>query len=481
MDRHALLEAAARAQAVGEDGHRGNQRVVEQLRFMNGVLASGTVDRQAVVELCTVAGWTPAIACGLACEADTPHVLSALLDKFQLPVNSADASTSLNLTPLTRAAFHGSTTCVALLLGRGADVNLGCSVRRQQSPERVETYRPLFAAAEVGHVAVCRQLIDAGAMLNDRSLVTECTALHAAAAEGHVGVVALLVQRGADTRVADVQMQTPIMHACLKQQVLVVKVLMPHADLAQVDDRGVCLLHNAAGSGGTAVLEAVLPRYVEVGAVDTPRGVDRSKPNASTGSTPLMHACLHSRYAEAKLLLKAGADRYASTPSGTPLLHCVAGASVACLELLLGTAGNWQFTAEQLNECFKGNSILHLATTSGTAEMCKLLMSAGADPLLPCENGETCLDLARRLWPKRLDLAAVFDPDAASLAPPCCAHCLKTDVKLSACANCQEVRYCSKTCQRQHWQQHKPACVSPRQRMETFKEEQLKAPRLTAS
>lgn len=43
-----------------------------------------------------------------------------------------------------------------------------------------------------------------------------------------------------------------------------------------------------------------------------------------------------------------------------------------------------------------------------------------------------------------------------------CGHCRKNDsgkrTKLRSCSRCGEVRYCSKTCQRNDWQRHKPEC-----------------------
>lgn len=38
-----------------------------------------------------------------------------------------------------------------------------------------------------------------------------------------------------------------------------------------------------------------------------------------------------------------------------------------------------------------------------------------------------------------------------------CASCAATD-NLKHCARCKTVSYCSKACQRAHWQTHKPPC-----------------------
>ena len=143
------------------------------------------------------------------------------------------------------------------------------------------------------------------------------------------------------------------------------------------------------------------------------------------------------------------------------------GASMACMQLLLGTAPDWHYTPEQLNDANTGKHVLAIAVQSGSAEACKLLIAAGADTHAKVmHEGEFVgyADLARRLWPERPELAALFDPGAVQepFAPPCCAGCQKTGIKLSACSKCHAVRYCSTACQRAHWRAHKASCTSPK-------------------
>ena len=65
------------------------------------------------------------------------------------------------------------------------------------------------------------------------------------------------MQRGANTRALDSDLYTPITVACKHQQLLCVQALLPHADLAHLDNQGASLLHLAAAHGGPAVLEVV--------------------------------------------------------------------------------------------------------------------------------------------------------------------------------------------------------------------------------
>jgi Ankyrin repeats (3 copies)/Ankyrin repeats (many copies)/Ankyrin repeat len=224
-------------------------------------------------ELAVAAGADPYAATGLrfspsqcivvahnACEAECPHLLTALIEKYGVDVNGVAEGCWDTL--LIRAALSGSTKCIAVLLSHGADVNL---------PAVCETgvFSPLFAASEHGHVAVCRQLVEAGANKEFRGQ-HQFTPLHAAAQFGHCGVASLMMQRGADTRALDSKLMTPIMVACGHQQLLCVQALLPHADLDHHDKHGASLLHIAATHGGPEVLEVVLPHYIEAGLVDIP-------------------------------------------------------------------------------------------------------------------------------------------------------------------------------------------------------------------
>jgi ankyrin repeat protein len=422
-------------------------------------------------ELAVAAGADPYTATGLrfspsecilvahnACGAECPHLLTALIEKYGVDVNNVAEGSWQTL--LIASALSGSTKCIAVLLSHSADVNL--PVVDGGNP-----VSPLLAAAQYGHVAICRQLLEAGADMEFRG-EHQFTPLHFAAQEGKVGVVALLMQRGCDTRALDSYLRTPIMMACKHQHLLCVQTLFPHADLAHRSKVGYSLLHIAAAHGGPAVLEAILPRYVEAGLGDIPSGLDADNGNGfSAGRTPLMIACLSARYAEAKMLLKAGASRYAKDSTGIcPLHFCLDGASMACLQLLLGTAPNWHYTPEQLSDATSScGTVLGIALMYGSADACKLLIAAGADARAKVHHEDALVgyaDLAREEWPDKLELAAVFDPDAVQepFTPPCCASCQKSGIKLRACSKCHAVRYCSTACQRAHWRAHKQTCIS---------------------
>jgi len=168
------------------------------------------------------------------------------------------------------------------------------------------------------------------------------------------------------------------------------------------------------------------------------------------------------------MLLQAGASRYAKNSRGKyPLQFCLSGNSMACLQLLLGTAPDWNYTPEQLNDSTSGVPALAYALKWASIHACKLLIHAGADTHAKVLHEDEVVgyaDLAHIYWPDRPELAALFDPDTVQepFTPPCCAGCQKSGVRLRACSKCHAVRYCSTACQRAHWRAHKQTCITPK-------------------
>jgi len=127
-------------------------------------------------------------------------------------------------TALYWAAFSGRADCVRLLLEAGARPNAESSTEQtslhaaaenndlpildmllaSESDQLLDRFdyvfrTPLIVAAELGHNAIARALIDAGADVNanDEEMVGD-TPLRAAAFEGHVEMVEILLNHGAD-------------------------------------------------------------------------------------------------------------------------------------------------------------------------------------------------------------------------------------------------------------------------------------------
>jgi len=113
----------------------------------------------------------------------------------------ADRSAGDSPTPLLfAAARHGLADAIGVMVHLGASVN---ARMRHLVGEVLEQVSPLHLAAQHGHVAAVRALLDAGAAPSPGVDDGAPTPLHLAAAAGHADVVELLLSRGADVAARD--------------------------------------------------------------------------------------------------------------------------------------------------------------------------------------------------------------------------------------------------------------------------------------
>ncbi|MDE2981515.1 MAG: ankyrin repeat domain-containing protein [Gemmatimonadota bacterium] len=158
---------------------------------------------------------------------------------------------------LLDAARRGELEAVRDLIGRGADADA----------KRGDGMTALHFAAEHGHDAVARALIDAGAAVDAGTRIGRYTPLHVAARAGYGAIVAHLLESGADPD-------------------------------AVTTNSGVTALHLAAGAvEGEAAVTALLEH-----------GADPNAREGSAGQTPLMFAAAANRPGAVTVLIEAGAD-----------------------------------------------------------------------------------------------------------------------------------------------------------------------------
>jgi hypothetical protein len=121
-------------------------------------------------------------------------------------------------TQLHYCCEHGMTSSVVRMLEmRSIDV---------EARERGGYRRTcLHTAAQNGHLAICRLLIDKGAQLEAKD-VSDMTPLHWAAIRGHVEIVRLLCDRGADIEARCYDGLTPLHWASRNGHISVVKELI---------------------------------------------------------------------------------------------------------------------------------------------------------------------------------------------------------------------------------------------------------------
>lgn len=213
---------------------------------------------------------------------------------------------------LLAAIFSGKPESVDELLKSGVDPNsTGWSVNSQfaaqeykdlkgslktESPESLgqATYA-LNAAAQLGNVAICTLLIDAGADLNvvDKSdTLKSWTPLLVAAAHGHLDVVKLLVKRGADVFARDHWARTATAAAAEYGHKEIVQFLQAH--LCKLDYKWT--LPEAAVNG----LSDQVRMLLENGAL--PDAIDEY------GLAPLTYACNYNFVETVIAILDAGAN-----------------------------------------------------------------------------------------------------------------------------------------------------------------------------
>ena len=83
----------------------------------------------------------------------------------------------------------------------------------------------LHVAADHGHLAICRLLLDKGAQVEARNSV-DCTPLHFAAHYGHIEIVRLLCDHGTDIEARDNSGWRPLHSAAYSGLISVVKELI---------------------------------------------------------------------------------------------------------------------------------------------------------------------------------------------------------------------------------------------------------------
>jgi ankyrin repeat protein len=227
----------------------------------------------------------------LECEAKTEASSQALMAVKSYSGHS-DYSQEVprQMTGLHLAAYFGVHEAANTLIGRGHSLDLKDSYGRT----------PLSWAAEMGHEAVVKLLLEKGAELETKDKEYGRTPLSWAAINRHEAVVKLLLEKGAELETKDTKYgRTLLSWAAEIGHEAVVKLLLEKgAELETKSDNGRTPLSWAAINGHEAVVKLLLEKGAELETKDT-----------KYGRTPLSWAVDNGHKAVVKLLLEKGTKK----------------------------------------------------------------------------------------------------------------------------------------------------------------------------
>jgi uncharacterized protein len=296
-----------------------------------------------------------------------------------------NATNRYGVPPLSLAATNGDVAMLELLLKAGANPNAA-----QSEGETV-----LMTAARTGVPGAVKTLLAHGADVNAKESWRGQSALMWAAAEGHAEAIQVLLEAGAQVNARSNAGWTPILFAARDGQMAAVRALLGGG--ADVNDS----LRGRTGRGRGA----------------GPAGAGAQRPPAG-GSSALVLAVGSGHFELAAFLLDKGADPNAAAQGWTALHHITwirkpgtgsndpapyGSGEMDSLTLVRklkahGADVNARVTRRPnvgvtaLNMI--GGTPFFLAARGGDAELMRLLVELGADPLLPNEDGTTPLMVA---------------------------------------------------------------------------------------
>jgi ankyrin repeat protein len=273
------------------------------------------------------------------------------------------------VTPLYVACANGSTGLVELLLKAGADPNTA-----QGEGETV-----LMAASRTGQVEIVRALLKAGAKVDAKETWRGQTALMWAAAEGHVPAVQALVSAKADLGVRSKSGFTAFLFAARDGRKEVVRALL-EAGVSPNE----ALTPSARRPASNALVLAVTNGHFELASMLLDAGAD---PNLAANGWTALHTITWVR--------KPGTGSNDPAPEGSgsmDSLELVRRLVAKGADVNARTTKNRNVGLTSLNT--EGATPFLLAARTGDAELMRLLVKLGADPLIPTTEGSTPLMVA---------------------------------------------------------------------------------------
>jgi len=390
-----------------------------------------------------------------------PHLVCCALDASV----SADARWGERDTPvLCIAAQGGSERVLKALLDGGANPTLADK----------EGWTAAHVAASSGHTACLRLLIDAGAELG-ALIAFANTPLHCAAQAGHAECCALLLASGSNANArTSCSGDTPLLTAIGYKHPHCVRVLLPASDLGVANRQGRNAFHTVIITGCMDSFELMLPLISDVDVPTVACIAGLSEVHCCV--TPLLLACSFGQERMVKALLHRGASRVARDNSmRTPLHAASLEGHLGCARRLLGKPGAYLLTPDEVNAADgRGCTPLHYAAQYNHANLCGMLVAAGARLDAVTTHGLSPLAVARHFQPFNMALLDVLSGRGPANPPgTACDECGKPEpaVLLSYCTGCLRARYCGCACAVAAWPAHRAEC----QRVKAAREERCSA------
>lgn len=278
-----------------------------------------------------------------------------------------------NETDLHHAAWFGLSETVSLLLKKRnlveskeshQPLELLVNENNIESQNNVMSKTPLAYAANNGHEAVVKLLLENNAQIETRDLLGQ-TPLSLAAESGYEAVVKLLLENHAQIESRDEEGKTPFAYAALCGRVGVVKLLLEND--AQIESQsfiGQTPLHLAALRGQGAMVKLLLENGAQIESQNI------------LGLTPLALVAFGGHEAMVKLLLENDAQIESRDKNGRTPLAFVAymayNGEEAMVRLLLDN--NAQIESRDNN----GRTPLHSAAERGREAVVRLLLENNA-------------------------------------------------------------------------------------------------------
>jgi len=271
-----------------------------------------------------------------AVEYKHKHIVEYLISKG---VNIDEKNGQVENTALIKACENGSLDIAKVLVDAGANINLKSKAG----------FAPLYMAVDKKHKPIVEYLISKGVNVNEKNGLDNGSALYLASYNGSLEIVTMLVDAGADVHLKPIHGYSPLYAAFENKHKPIMEYLISKG--ARVDEKN--------GPGEITVLyQACTDSSLDIDIVN--------------------------------LFVDAGADVNSKTKAGyTPLFLAVQNKRKPIVEYLISKGA-------RINEKngLNDDSALHKACYSGSLEMTKTLVEAGADINILDKIGQKPIDLA---------------------------------------------------------------------------------------